>query len=386
MRLACVLWTVAVLVASEARAQPMAQGKRGAIFRLPEGVTVHRDLAYVAGGHPRQKLDLYLPATADEPSPLVIWIHGGAWMGGSKDQCPPLRQGFTERGYAVASIGYRLSGDALFPAQIEDCKAAVRWLRAHAKQYHLAADRFGAWGSSAGGHLVALLGTSHEVKSFDVGQHLEQSSGVQAVCDYFGPTDLLQMDSHALPTGAMKHDPASSPESRLVGGPIQENKEKARRANPIVYVTPDDPPFLIVHGDADPLVPIHQSRLLYDALAKAGVSVRFHTIKGAGHGQGFGGREIDDMVAGFFARHLKETAAPSGKALQTQSEASALPKPAAGAGAHDRRPSWDQVRAREGVADDGRVTRERFKGPAPLFDRLDRNRDGVLTKEDFPSR
>ncbi len=128
--------------------------------RVPQGVTAHRDLAYVTSGHDRQKLDLYVPDQPDGPLPLIIWVHGGGWAAGSKDGCPPLRGGYTRRGYAVASIGYRLSGDAIFPAQIEDCKAAIRWLRAHAKEYNLDPDHFAAWGSSAGGHLVALLGTS----------------------------------------------------------------------------------------------------------------------------------------------------------------------------------------------------------------------------------
>ena len=157
---------------------------------MPDGVKAHRDLVYVGNGHERHKLDLFVPEKADGPLPLIIWVHGGGWQNGSKDGCPPLRDGYTERGYAVASINYRLSGHAVFPAQIEDCKAAIRWLRAHAKEYNLDPQRFGVWGSSAGGHLVALIGTSGDVKEFDVGANLDQSSRVQAVCDYYGPTDF----------------------------------------------------------------------------------------------------------------------------------------------------------------------------------------------------
>lgn len=346
-----------------------------------EGVRALRDLAYVSGGHERQKLDLFLPEKVAGPLPVIVWIHGGAWAAGSKEGCPPLRQGFVARGYAVASLNYRLSGDALFPAQIEDCKAALRWLRAHANDYSLNGERIGVWGSSAGGHLVALLGTSGDVREFDVGAQTNFSSRVQAVCDFYGPTDVTQMDAHALP-GGQKHDPTNSPESRLIGGPVQENKAKAARVNPITFVTPDDPPFLIVHGDADPLVPHHQSELLFAALKKNGVTVRFHTIKGAGHGQGFGGREIEEMVIEFFDRYLKKKAAPTGEAVQTESVASAAP--AANAGAQrGPRFTWEQVCQREGIAADGRVTRQQFKGPAPLFERLDRNHDGVLTKDDF---
>jgi acetyl esterase/lipase len=275
---------------------------------VPEGVRALRDLEYVPGGGKAQSLDLYLPQS-DRPTPLIIWIHGGAFRAGDKAQCGAV--GFTRRGYAAASLNYRLSGQAVFPAAIEDCKAAVRWLRAHAKEYNLDAAHFGAWGSSAGGHLVALLGTSGGVKPLEgSGGNPEFSSRVQAVCDWFGPTDFLQMEAHALTPGRpFSHDAVDSPESLFIGGAIQENKEKARAANPITYVTPDAPPFLIMHGDRDPLVPHHQSELLEAALKTAGVEVTFHTVQGAGHG--FGGPEIYRMVEAFFDRHLKpKPAAP----------------------------------------------------------------------------
>ncbi len=358
----------------------------------PEGVKALRDLAYVENGHARQKLDLYLPERATNALPVVIWIHGGGWKGGSKDGCPPLRQGFVQRGYAVASVGYRLSGDAVFPAQIEDCKAAVRWLRVNAKRYGLDPDRFGAWGSSAGGHLVALLGTSGDERAFDVGANLGASSRVQAVCDFFGPTDLLQMDSHARPGAPFKHDDAASPEACLIGGPIQENKAKAARVNPITYLSTNAlPPFLIVHGDADPLVPHHQSELLFEALKQAGGNVHLHTIKGTGHGQGFGGSEIADRVNAFFDRWLKSAERPRAESSCTSSEAvgeaGARPGQAAGKdGAQMRRLTFEQVKAREDADGDGRVTREEFKGPRPMFLRLDRNGDGVLTPEDFAEK
>ena len=340
--------------------------------RLKEGVNAHRDLAYVQGGHERQRLDLYLPEKADTPLPVIIWIHGGAWQAGSKDNCPALR--FVERGYAVASVGYRLSQHAIFPAQIEDCKAAIRWLRAHAKDYSLAPQRFGAWGSSAGGHLVALLGTSGEVKDFEVGANLDQSSRVQAVCDYFGPTDFV-----VFATTFENHAAGSSPESKLIGGAVLDNKDKAARANPIRYVSADDPPFLIVHGDLDATVPINQSQLLFDALKKAGVSAHFHTIHGAGHGgPGFSGRDIDEMVNAFFEERLKGGAAKS-EALATESTAD----PTAMARDPRRGIPWEAVAARDDKNKDGKVGKDEFSGPPALFDRLDRNRDGALTRDDF---
>ncbi len=273
---------------------------------LPADTVVHRDLAYVADGHARQKLDLYLPK-AEEKLPLIVWVHGGAWLAGSKDYVVP--RGYLAKGYAVASINYRLSQHATFPAQIEDCKAAVRWLRAHAQQYHLDPDRFAAWGESAGGHLVTLLGVTGDVNEFDVGAHLDASSRVQAVVDGFGPTDFLQMDAHRLETG-MVHDTPDSPESKLVGGPIQDNPDKVARANPITYVSSGDAPFLIVHGDRDPLVPHHQSELLETALKAADVPVSFYTVEGGGHG-GFRDPNVPKQIDVFLVRHLKPASAPA---------------------------------------------------------------------------
>jgi acetyl esterase/lipase len=362
---------------------------------LPEGVKALRDVAYVENGHARQKLDLYVPEQATNALPVIIWIHGGGWKNGSKEGCPPLRQGFLSRGYAVASLNYRLSGDAIFPAQIEDCKAAVRWLRVNAKQYGLNPDRFGVWGSSAGGHLVALLGTSGDEKAFDVGANLGVSSRVQAVCDYYGPSDLLQMDSHAPGGARLKHDAPDSPEAALIGGPVQENREKAARVNPITYIATNAlPPFLIVHGDADPVVPYHQSELLFEALKKAGGNVHLHRIIGAEHGKGFGGKEITERVTAFFDSWLKAPGPVVVAAAAKQTESLAVDDQGMGNGARNRqqgrgpqqggpRITFEQVKAREDADGDGRVTREEFKGPQPMFQRLDRNGDGALTAEDF---
>jgi acetyl esterase/lipase len=207
----------------------------------------------------------------------------------------------------VACINYRLSQHAIFPAQIEDCKAAIRWLRANAKMYNLNPDRIGVWGASAGGHLVALLGTAGGAPEYDGnGGNPNQSSRVQAVVDFFGPTDFLQMDAHAARGSRMQHDPPSSPESKLIGGAIQENSEKVGRANPVNYVTSDAPPFLIVHGEEDPLVPCHQSELLYEALKRARRDVTFYKIAGAGHGSAeFNTEMMRAAVKAFFDKHLK---------------------------------------------------------------------------------
>ncbi|HYF36092.1 MAG TPA: prolyl oligopeptidase family serine peptidase [Prosthecobacter sp.] len=345
------------------------------------GVKSHRDLAYIEGGHARQKLDLHVPEKAEGPLPVIVWIHGGGWQSGSKDLCLPLRQGYVEKGYAVASVGYRLSGDAVFPAQIEDCKAAVRWLRAHAKEYGLDPKRFAAWGSSAGGHLVALLGTSGEVKPFDVGPHLDQSSGVQAVCDFYGPTDFTVF---VKTPGYERHAQAEAPEGKLIGGAVLENPAKAERVNPISYVSQGDPPFLIVHGDEDRTVPLNQSQLLFEALKKHGIGVHFHTLKGAGHGgPGFSDEKVDGMVSAFFERTLRGKGGEA-EALQTESTASAegAPRSPGMTGPRGGIP-WEAIARREDKNNDGKISREEFRGPGPLFERLDRNRDGMLMKEDF---
>jgi len=276
-------------------------------------VVWRKDLAYVTGGGASQTLDLYGPKKAKKV-PLIVWIHGGAFLFGSKEGFPvePVPLHLLLEGYAVASINYRLSPEAVFPAQLEDCKAAVRWLRAHADEFGIDPNRIGVWGASAGGHLAALVGTTGENRDFDVGDNLGYSSRVQAVCDFFGPTDLLQMDTHRLPDGQI-HNAPDSPESKLVGGPIQDNPDKARRVNPISYVDQNAAPFLIVHGTLDRLVPFNQSQLLAAALKTAGALVTFHPVEGGGHGQYFGASggcglyadpEVESLVKAFFAAHL----------------------------------------------------------------------------------
>jgi acetyl esterase/lipase len=237
-----------------------------------------------------------------------VWVHGGAWLAGSKAGGPgPI---LAAEGYFVASIEYRLSGEATFPAQIEDCKCAIRYLRAHARKYNIDPNRIGAWGSSAGGHLVALLGTSGGVKGLEgKGGWQDQSSRVQAVCDWFGPTDFPKMGGW--------HDAANSPEQRLLGGSYTEKADLVRAANPITHVTPDDPPLLIMHGENDNTVPINQSELLHEALKKASVEVTFVRVKNAGHGFPLrsgaratepSGDEIRQQIIAFFDKHLKEAA------------------------------------------------------------------------------
>ena len=272
---------------------------------LTEGISSKRDVTYVSGGTERQRLDVFYPTKSEKPVPLVVWIHGGAWMGGSKEGGPALR--LLDDGFAVASVTYRFSQHAKFPAQIEDCKAAIRWLRANAKELNIDPERIGAWGSSAGGHLVALLGVAGDVKEWEKGEHLDQSSRVQAVVDWFGPTDLLSMGAQALPDSKIDHDSPTSPEARLVGGPVQENKSAAKAASPVTYVSPGDAPILLVHGERDNVVPPGQSDELYEALKKAGVESVHTVIPKAGHGDGgFREPKAYEEAREFFRKHLNK--------------------------------------------------------------------------------
>ncbi len=262
----------------------------------------YSDLVYARHQGIDLLLDLYVPDGGTEPPPLVVWVHGGAWRGGSKKN-PRFALELVNRGFAVASINYRLSQQAIFPAQIIDCKAAIRWLRAHQQQYQIDASKIGVWGSSAGGHLVALMGATNGYSEWDVGENLDQSSSVQAVCDWYGPTDFLRMDD--VP-GKMVHLTPDSPESQLVGGDIRENPDKVHAVNPISYLNHQTdliPPYLIMHGSKDGIVIPGQSELLHQAMQDNQLNSELVIVAGAGHG-GPGWEEQVSAVVAFFEKHL----------------------------------------------------------------------------------
>ena len=279
--------------------------------RAQTNAQVIRNIEYARADGKSLLLDLYLPAANSSRLPVIVWVHGGGWATGDKGDGGPAAR-MTERGYAVASINYRLSWEARFPAQIEDCKAAIRWLRANASRHNLDVDRIGVWGSSAGGHLAALVGTSGDVRDLEgsLGNN-DQSSRVQAVIDWYGPADFLKMQSESLACSVIDHDSPVSPEALLLGCPIQICKDRSRRASPVTYATADDPPFLIMHGTADCLVPPLQSRDLTDALEAAGVDATLKFIQGAGHGgDEFEQAENRKLVDDFFDRHLSASSLP----------------------------------------------------------------------------
>jgi acetyl esterase/lipase len=250
---------------------------------------VYRDLAY-DDESPLQALDIYLPDNGDRPYPVLVAIHGGGFSGGDKEdgQVVPVLAGLT-RGYAVASIDYRLSPEATFPAAISDVKAAVRWLRAHAGEYGLDGSRIALWGDSAGGNLAALAGTagdSDALRGPDPA-NADQPDTVQAVVDWFGPISFLQTDDDFRKAGfdrpsALDH---RSFLSEYLGAPLDEVPGKVEASDPITYLSPDDPPILIEHGTADGTVPYPQSVRLARAYADvAGQdSVTLRLLQGAGH-------------------------------------------------------------------------------------------------------
>jgi acetyl esterase/lipase len=240
-------------------------------------------------------------------------VHGGGFMMGDKADGAGLTgvDQLLAAGYAVASINYRLSGEAIYPAQIFDAKAAVRFLRASAVQYNLNPDAFGAWGASAGGNLVSLLGTTcavDELEGAELG-NAEQSSCVQAVIDWFGPIDFLKMDEQFAGTSCPQtHDAANSPESMLVGAAIQTVPELVQTTNPMNYITADDSPFFIENGTADCNIPPIQNKNLADALSAVigADKVTYISLEGAGHGGSqFSTAENLALVIAFLDKYLK---------------------------------------------------------------------------------
>ena len=266
---------------------------------MSQPVRVLRDVQYAAPGGLPLYADLFLPEEREKKPPAIVWIHGGGWRFGDRRLAPDLSRFFGARGFAMVAIDYRLSHQAIFPAQIEDVKTAIRWLRSVAHVHGIDPDRIGLLGSSAGGHLAALAALAPDGLFVPPdAPYRGWSSRVQAVADGYGPTDFLQIDAHRPPDDTVSDDPETlllphgvvrsaapdSFESLLMGAPIDGCVERIREANPITYAAPGAPPFLILHGLSDTTVPPHQSVLLYDALAACGVDVTLCLVQRLGHG------------------------------------------------------------------------------------------------------
>jgi acetyl esterase/lipase len=285
----------------------IAIGRSSSAAEPAAGVVVEKDITYGKGGDEDLKLDLARPEHAEGLLPGIVYIHGGGWSGGARSAYRGEIQGAAKRGYVAVTIEYRLtqpdkSGKAKypFPAQIEDCKCAVRWLRANAEKYHVDPNRIGATGGSAGGHLSLLVGVAGSAKKFDgTGGNPDVSSQVQAVVNYFGPTDLARMYGYEKRVDRLL--------DTLVGGTPQERAEDYKNASPVTYVTKDVCPILTIHGTVDKLVPVDQAVQFDAAMKKAGATTELIILEGQGHGfVGPADQKAREATFAFFDKHLKQ--------------------------------------------------------------------------------
>lgn len=279
-----------------------AYGQSGGAPELPEGVTVTADIPFASIDGNELALDLYMPAAVDDP-PLLVWVHGGAWRAGSRKSVSALA--FVEAGYAMASVSYRLSGVAPFPAQSHDIKGAIRFLRAHAGDHGYDASRIGILGSSAGAHLAALVGVTNGNAELEgtVGGNLDQSSDIHAIVAYYPATNLVSILDQSTPFGLNVRVPALE---ALLGGAMDEKSELARLASPVFHVDADDPPLFLLHGDQDPQMPINQSHELHGVYKQHGLAAAFEVVHSSPHGgPAFYDADRNAMVGSFLDAHLR---------------------------------------------------------------------------------
>lgn len=283
------LFSVMLLPSPEIGAQPDKQD-----------TTFKKDLVFGKGGGEDLQLNLALPSKGNGPYPAIVCVHGGGWKAGNRNDLNLLIGLLAERGFVAATVSYRLAPKYRFPAQIEDCKAAVRWLRANAKQYNLNPDRIGAVGFSAGGHLVSLLGAADKNDGLEgSGGSPDQSSRVQAVVNFFGPTDFINKTW----TEKIEKDYFIG----FLGDTYDNARDLYQKASPLHYVTKDDPPFLFFHGDKDTLVDIHHSKIMDGKLRETGVVSQLVIMKGQAHGwMGEPLLKSLDQTAKFFEEKLKQ--------------------------------------------------------------------------------
>ena len=253
------------------------------VFEYPDNAIV--DIPYAEVDGTELLLDIYIPEFPETEIPVVLWVHGGAWSAGDKYAAKNPAELLTDEGYAVISINYRLRQEALFPAQIHDIKAAVRWLRANGVEYNLNTENIAAAGSSAGGHLVALLGTTNGNEELEgtVGDYLDYSSDVQAIINLFGPVDFLSLQEDCVGVCRKEYDESNSAESKLIGCTLSECEDLANQVSPIYHISSDDVPILIIHGDEDTTIPPIQSDRFYQELINAGVDAELVVAEGFEH-------------------------------------------------------------------------------------------------------
>jgi acetyl esterase/lipase len=268
--------------------------------RAADGPRDIKDIIYAQAGSTALALDLHLPAGAKAP-PLVVYLHGGAWQNGNKSQYPAF---LAQRGFAVASLDFRSTNEAPFPANIHDIKAGIRFLRANAREYGYRTERIAIVGASSGGHLAALAGVTGGNAELEgtLGNHPEQSSKVQAIVSYFGASNLTTILSQSTPAGIEVRAPALQ---KLFGGSPEQKATLARLASPVFHVDAGDPPLLLLHGDQDAQMPINQMHELDGAYAAAGLEAETMVLHGVGHDGGpfFQGAPVDRVVS-FLKRAL----------------------------------------------------------------------------------
>ena len=370
---------------------------------------MRNNIMYAHDRDPAHQLHLLLPRerTVEGPIPLVVWIHGGGWMGENQnsgiDRMTPLVR--TGR-YAVASINYRPSSQARWPAQIHDCNAALRWLRAHAEEFEIDPDRIALMGIEAGGHLASMIGTGSSDADLQgsLGRYTEHDGGVACVIDLWGPTDFLQMDDHLAPGATLKHSEPGSPEVRLVGGSFENKAELVASANPITRISGPNPPFLIIHSKNDLTVPFHQSELLRDALQANGDDVTLVTLTN-GHTE-VRAPEIDALVMAFLERELYGVGEPipsqeitlkgvkQPRGTRAARGDGGRTRPARGQDGEER-PERTRARDRGRERPGGEAASEGGEGgsgtrgekrsrSSQFFDKVDRNSDGKVTQDELP--
>lgn len=269
-------------------------------WAMPEDVSVTSNIVYANRNGRGLRLDIYRNSqfVPLQPVPTVVYVHGGAWRDGRKDQPNPVLWALAQRGFIGVSIEYRLSTTDVFPAQLEDCRAALKWLRREAATWGIDRSRIGIWGNSAGGHLASLVATSGD-ESGDEDYH------VQACVALFPTVDLIRLVEYRLSQPNVRGDLVGerSPEWQLLGGDPRRNVDLARRANPLSYISPTDPPFLILHGTLDRIVPLEQSLLLHNGLRERQVRSELRTVPGMDHELRYD--LITDMLVDFFLQELR---------------------------------------------------------------------------------
>lgn len=339
-------------------------------FNVPDGIAFYADVPY-AQGNKAWMVDIAVPANATGSLPVIVAVHGGGWRSGDKNGQRGLICRFAQNGYVGVAVRYRLTGEAPFPACVNDVKSAVRWLRANAQKYHIDPNRIGAMGHSAGAHLVAMLGLAPNDAGLDVGENLGYSSVVNAVCGIATPCDFINWNSDK---------GESSGPVGLLAGPGESLEERAKKASPISYVHKDAPPFLLIHGTKDGTVPIAQVQRFAHQLREAGAeNVHLIMLDNLGHDLYFSHEALLwPMILSFFNGTIGNE---SGSLIEQIKLAETYK-------ANARKPGGFTFRDVEkyDLNKDGKISRDEFGGTDEMFSRIDRGRDNFISPEDFESK